>query len=150
MKAIVLLSLLVGTAVADERPTCAVPLTILSVLDGDTIKADIRCPFGLTIRDRTIRAADFDAWESSRHRQTVNVTDVEIVRGKKAQKELTLLLSNDNGFDDWKLYAEDTGRQDAYGRILAVLWIRENEGWTRLGSWMRDRFHVRDALHESK
>jgi hypothetical protein len=66
-------------------PTCAVPLVNFAVHDGDTlIHADILCPFGVTLRNRAIRAAGYDAWEIDRTRQTVTVTDAEIERGKAA------------------------------------------------------------------
>jgi endonuclease YncB( thermonuclease family) len=115
----------------------AVPCENVRVIDGDTIHCSIVCPFGLTIRDKTIRAANYDAWESSRARRTVNVTELEVVNGKQATAALRELIGS--GI----LYARDTGRADAYGRLLATLFVRRGEDFIDVASWMRQGGHLR-------
>src|SRR5581483_1493408 len=76
----------------DCPPVGLVPLANVAIHDGDTLKADIVCPFGLTIRDKSIRAAGYDSWEINRTRQTVHVSDVELVRGRQAKDALQELI----------------------------------------------------------
>lgn len=124
----------------DPSPqSVAAPLANVRVIDGDTVVADIRLPFGVTFRGRTIRAAGYDAWELSRARRTVNVTPVEVERGKLARAALEGLL------DGGHLLAEDTGKQDSYGRLLARLWVRTDGGrWIDVAEYMRSEAHTRE------
>ena len=131
-------ALLIIVALAQPQ-TCAVPLADVRIQDGDTIHASLDLPFGITIRDKTIRAADFDAWELSRARRTVNVTGVEIERGKRAKAALEELFAQGTP------YATDTGKQDVYGRLLAVLWVKTREGrWVEVSEAMRREGHTRE------
>ena len=131
-------ALLIIVAIAQPQ-TCAVPLADVRVHDGDTIHASLTLPFGLTIRDKTIRAADYDAYELSRARRTVNVTGVEIERGKRAKAALEELFAQGTP------YATDTGKQDVYGRLLAVLWVKTREGrWVDVAAEMRRQAHTRE------
>ena len=132
------LALLIIVALAQPQ-TCAVPLADVRIHDGDTIHASLDLPFGLTIRDKTIRAADYDAYELSRARRTVNVTGVEIERGKRAKAALEELFAQGTP------YATDTGKQDVYGRLLAVLWVKTREGrWVEVAAEMRRQAHTRE------
>ena len=131
-------ALLIIVAIAQPQ-SCAVPLANVRAIDGDTVRADLNLSFGLTIRDKTIRAADFDAWELSRARRTVNVTGVEIERGKRAKAALEELFAQGTP------YATDTGKQDVYGRLLAVLWVKTREGrWVEVSEAMRREGHTRE------
>jgi endonuclease YncB( thermonuclease family) len=120
-------------------PTCAVPLVNFAVHDGDTlIHADILCPFGVTLRNRAIRAAGYDAWEIDRTRQTVTVTDAEIERGKAAKAALEQLISSGT------LYIEDSGKSDPYGRVSGALGVRTKTGeWIDVAEFMRTNHHTR-------
>jgi hypothetical protein len=131
--------LLVSIAVADDcGPVGAVPCANVRCVDGDTIHADLVMQFGLTIRDKTIRAAGYDAFELSHVRRTVNVSEVEIARGKIAKAGLEELIASGT------LYAADTGKVDPYGRLLAELWVLKRGEWISVGAWMRANHHVRD------
>jgi endonuclease YncB( thermonuclease family) len=129
--------ILLALTLLAQPHTVAVPCENVRILDGDTVRADLRLSFGVTIRDKTLRAADYDAWELSRHRQTVNVTDVELVRGREAKAALEQLVSQG------QLHAEDTGKQDAYGRLLAVLWAKRGGEWLSVAEFMEAGYHVR-------
>jgi endonuclease YncB( thermonuclease family) len=115
----------------------AVPLAAVRVIDGDTVQADIVCPFGITFRGKVMRAADYDAWESSRARRTVNVTPIEVERGKLAAAALERLSGS--------LFAQDTGKQDAYGRLLVRLWAKDDRGqWIDVAEFMHREGHTRE------
>jgi len=82
---------------AEQAPPCFIPCRILGTPhDCDTFKADILLPWGVTLRDRTIRT-DYDAWEVNRVRRTVEVTDEEIRRGKQGLAALVEAAGPDGG-----------------------------------------------------
>lgn len=106
--------------------------------DGDTVKCSIDLGYGITLRDKSIRAFGFDAWEINRNRQTVNVTDAEIERGKAAKAALEALIANGT------LYLADSGERDPYGRVSAWLWVQSKDGeWTDVAKYMKQHHHVR-------
>lgn len=134
------IALLIIVALAQPQ-SCAVPLANVRIHDGDTIHASLDLPFGITIRDKTIRAADYDAYELTRARRTVNVTPVEIERGKRAKAALEDLFAQGQPF------AVDTGKQDAYGRLLAVLWVKTRDGrWVEVSRFMEREGHTRSPV----
>lgn len=93
---------------------------LLEVVDGDTFKVEIIVPeFDVKILNQIIRADNYDAFETSKRRQSVEVTDEEVRQGKECKKFITtLLLSN-------KLYVVPHGH-DVYGRRLCRLFLSEN------------------------
>lgn len=110
-----------------EQPV-VYPLENIEVKDGDTIQADIILPFDITLRNQTIRAADYDSPEISRHRQKVEISDEEIKQGMLAKRFLAdkLLIG--------KLYiAQYKRNRDIYGRILGILYY-EYQGHRELVS----------------
>ncbi len=121
---------------------CYVPLANVRVLDGDTLVADILLPFGVTLRGEHLRACDYDAWEVSRHRQSVDVTDAEIEKGKAAKAAVEQLIGDSEGV---YIRPNPAGRdRDVYGRVLAKFSIVKKEGpVVDLGRWMRARHYVR-------
>jgi hypothetical protein len=94
------------------------------VVDADTIDADIRLPLGVTLIDTRIRLSDFDAWESSRRRRTVVITDEEIAKGKQAAKLLEVLIKSSER--SALLLAE--GDRDVYGRVLGRMVVYRTDG----------------------
>lgn len=108
IKAPVALSYDVGCQVVD-----------VTVLDGDTIRGTVLLPFGIALVNQTIRANDFDAFESSKHRQSEaagEITDAEVVKGKRVSKELCDELSEP---DTYLCIKPGLKERDTYGRILA-------------------------------
>ena len=109
----------------------------VTVHDGDSIKADLNLGWGVTLRNRSIRAFGYDAPEINRVRQTVEITEEEIGRGKEAKAALEQLIEGGG------LWAEDSGETDPYGRISARLWVRKGTEWIDVARWMRARKHTR-------
>jgi endonuclease YncB( thermonuclease family) len=111
------------------------------VIDGDTIDADIVLSWGVTLRRQRIRAADFDAWESSRRRRSVEVTDAEVRRGKAASAGLAAML---NGCSLY-LVPQPGEERDRYGRVLAIWLLACDDGQpVRVRSLMAARGYLRE------
>lgn len=93
------------------------------VHDADTLtEGVIRLPWGAAIAGRSIRS-DYDAWEVTKVRQTVKITDEEIARGKAAADELSKILGQ------FTLYVSEPERDiDPYDRIDSVWWVRDVSG----------------------
>lgn len=121
----------------DAAPTSAVECVNVRLHDGDTAHCDINLGWGVTLRNRSIRAFGYDAPEINRVRQTVEVTEDEIARGRAAKAALEQLIA------DGGLWAEDSGETDPYGRISARLWVRKGTEWIDVARWMRARKHTR-------
>lgn len=127
------------------QPECWCAVQNVEVLDADTVKADIVLPFGgIVMVRRTIRAHGFDAWETSKRRRVLNLTEeqwqLEIRRGQAARKELIELLNGGRLFVSPIPQAEDI---DPYDRVDArwlivkdgvpyrVSDIAQQKGWVR-------------------
>ena len=118
---------------------------VIQVHDGDTItEAVIDLGWGRKLHvgpngeAPAIRAFGYDAWEVTKTRRTVDVSDEEISKGKAATEDLFELLKATS------LYVEDSGERDPYGRISAVLWARTIKGdWIYVAEWMEQRGHLR-------
>ena len=108
-------------------------LKITKIHDGDTVTADIEMDFDVTIRNQSIRFEDFDAWEISRVRRTVEVTDVEIRLGIKARDALIEFLK------DKEVKILPSKKRDPYGRVLGKLYCNG----TDVNQWMREHGHER-------
>lgn len=111
----------------------------IRVIDGDTIEADVLLPWGITLRQQGIRASDYDAWESSKRRRSVEVTDEEVRRGKIAAEQLRGLAQRATIY---ALPAKEP--RDNYGRILARLFYVDDQGQTEsIAQLMTRGRHVR-------
>ena len=113
------------------------------LLDGDTIVAErLNLPFGVCLTDVTMRMADYDAWETSFRRTTVNVTNEEIKKGKAAAKDLNELLKN----NPFRVLPGDTDKpRDVYGRLLVKIEVNLPEkGWIKIADWMKEKGHCRE------
>ena len=114
-------------------------VTDIRVIDGDTIEGDIKFPLNVTLTDVIIRFEDFDAWESSKRRRTVVVTDEEVKLGISATKFITRLL------DDNLIFIElDGDDRDVYGRVLTTAIIESENSVTRLKDMMQENDFIRD------
>lgn len=114
-------------------------LANIRVIDGDTIEADVLLPWSITLRQQPIRASDYDAWESSKRRRSVEVTDEEVRRGKIATEQLRGLAMRAT------IYALPASEgRDNYGRILARLYYVDDQGRTEsIAQMMHRGRHVR-------
>ena len=116
-----------------------IQLRNIKAVDGDTIHADILLPYGITLESQTIRANDFDAWESRKIRRSIGpITDEEITKGKEAKAALQKLI------DTTTLALEPPSDpkefRDNYGRLLGKLY---SDGHP-VGPWMRRNGHCRE------
>lgn len=122
-------------AVLDSLPVIHDP----EVIDGDTIRGDIDLQWGITLRNETIRAADFDAWETSRRRRSVRLAEDEVERGRRAKEYLSGLA---NGCEIVLVPGDEP--RGVYGRILAKWYLRTDAGHlVSIADLMRDGGHVR-------
>lgn len=137
MKFLWITLLLAVPAVAAEPYT----LDNWHVVDADTINAErLNLPFGVCLTDVTMRMADYDAWETSFRRTTVEVTPEEIKKGKIAAKDLEELL----GKNEFKVLPGDTKKpRDVYGRLLVKIEVKLDGKWSSLAEWMTNKGHTR-------
>jgi len=134
---------------SQEAPTqdqTLIPIIITKVYDGDTITADINFGWDITWNNQSIRLYGFDAWEISRARRSVEVTDEELAKGKQARHALLSLLAGSEG-----VYIRPSGKSESgnYGRRLASLWVGvlQDNGRYKLvdvAQYMKKNGHDRD------
>jgi len=86
---------------------------VLEVKDGDTFVCNIVVGFDIVLIAQDVRVVEFDAWEKSRRRQSVRVTDDELVKGKLAYEDAVKILTTG------KVTVEpQKPLRDVYGRLL--------------------------------
>jgi endonuclease YncB( thermonuclease family) len=120
-------------------PACEYELDNIRVIDGDTVEADILFPLGLTLRGEYIRFSDYDAWESSKRRRSVVVTDEEVIKGKQATALLIDLIDN-----KMVVLMLASGERDNYGRVLGRAAVYADDGSrTELRDFMKNNDMLR-------
>lgn len=121
---------------------------IRHVVDGDTFDADLRYPWGVSLLNERIRCLGYDACEVSRRRRSVDVTDEEIVVGKKATAALRRLLSEADTV--YLIPSPDESARGPWGRIQAVVWIDPPDDRPfRLSEWMTQNRFTRDTWNSN-
>ena len=111
----------------------------VAVIDGDTINADIYLGRDVLLRDQRIRLEGVDAWETSRRRRSVTVTDDEIEKGQAAAKALSALVRES------QVQCLTDGGRDVYGRCLGRLRLIQRDGSViEAEGWMRANGHDRN------
>lgn len=126
-----------GTKIV-KIPKPLFPVRLTNVVDGDTVDVDILMPWGVTLRNQRVRCADYDAWESSKRRKSVEVTDAEVIRGNKATTYLETIIRSGRLF----IQPADEDR-DNYGRVLGNLYLQTPDGLFRVADIMKAKRHVR-------
>lgn len=91
-------------------------ITVLKVVDGDTIDVDIDLGFGMTYTKQRVRLMGIDTPES----RTRDLTEKKF--GKASKKHLKKLLEN---AERLSLISHDKGK---FGRILGEIYSHTNEG----------------------
>jgi hypothetical protein len=110
----VLLSLFILLApINDVEFPQYVQLEVLDVHDGDTIKANVHLPGGVSLNNESVRF-NYDAWEVGR-RNGQKVTDEEIVKGKKARQDLLDIFERSSTI--YGTFFAKSNR-DSFGRLL--------------------------------
>lgn len=112
--AIIVAVLFLGCIVKAARSAEAVNIT---VLDGDTFRASIDLGFGVVLKDQTVRIYKFDAWETAKHRQTLDLSPLEwneeIRKGISAKFALEKLLKEAK-----RVEVREVQGRDVWGRLL--------------------------------
>jgi len=95
-------------------------VTLLKVIDGDTVDVDIDLGFGITLRDERVRIMGIDTPES---RTSDKVEDLFGEAAKARVKELMvegmrLITTEDKHGEDMK---------GKFGRVLGDFWVQRNE-----------------------
>lgn len=105
------------------------------VKDGDTFSCAIHLGFGVVLEDQDVRIYNFDAWETSKHRQTLDLSPLawneEIRKGMSAKLALTKLLKEAK-----KVEVREVMGRDPYGRRLLECYadgVHVGDEMTRLG-----------------
>lgn len=110
---------------------------IIEVKDGDTVTARIELGWGVSLVD-DVRLLDLDAWETSKRRKTVMVSDEEIVKGKIAKEFLADLVKGR------QLYCLRTNQREVYGRILTKFYFYDRDNkLVDVSATMKENGHER-------
>lgn len=120
---------------------CWCAVQVLRVIDADTLVANVHLPWSVVLVDQTLRVDSYDAWETSKRRQSEaagEITDDEVVKGRIAKSEFEKLLPTGT------LYAKPgLIPRDNYGRLLgpwefrtgfkveSMQSIAKRKGWIR-------------------
>ena len=104
----------------------------IRVKDADTFTCDfLIVDFDVILMNQTIRAEGFDACESSKRRESVNVTDEEVKIGKEAKLFVEQLVIKYDLYVYPNTKTDITGKtttiRDPYGRIVGTLWLKERD-----------------------
>jgi len=113
------------------------PFEVTRVLDGDTVEGTISLGWDVQLAKQTVRCLSYDAWETSRRRRSVKVTDEEIEKGKLATAYLKELA--EKGI--W--VSEGARSRDNYGRVLGELYVNLDGKLYEVADLMRANGHCR-------
>jgi len=152
--------LLAGALASEPLPAASPPAAqpakwrvcdarLVRLIDGDTLVVDLHLGGDVVLKGQRIRALGYDAWEVSKRRRTVTVTDAEIVKGKAAGEALDELIRSAEGFTlKTRILRDGSTARDPFGRILAELHleVRDDRGQLEaidVALWMRRHGHCR-------
>lgn len=114
----IIAALFLAAVVNTARPA---ELSNITCLDGDTVKADIDVGFDIVLKEQTIRIYKFDAWETAKHRQTLELSPLqwqeEMRKGMSAKMALQSILKTAK-----QVTAHEVSGRDPYGRRLLELY----------------------------
>ena len=111
---------------------------VTNVHDGDTFTCNIDLGWGHTW-SHVIRIEGFDAWELTKVRRTVEVSDEEIIKGKEARDALQSILKLTNGV----VYLRESKSHDPYGRLLVKAFVERQGEFVNVGDLMQEGGHGR-------
>lgn len=96
-------------------------LANIVVKDGDTVSADIDLGFDVVLKKQDIRIYKFDAWETAKHRQTLDLSPLqwqeEMRKGMSAKMALQSILKTAK-----QVTVHEVSGRDPYGRRLLELY----------------------------
>lgn len=112
-------------------------------IDGDTFVCTFDLGLDVELKNQTVRVSNFDAWETSKIRRTVDVTNEEVAKGKKAKADLEKIFS-----EATIIYARVQKKKyrDSYGRLLVKIYVTSPSLGTNaeLSEIMTDLGNVRE------
>lgn len=129
-------------------PAYSFEILNVRIHDADTVIGDVCLPWSITLRNQTIRAAGYDAWEVTRTRKTGDFAhfsdrewEIEIAKGMTARDAFRHLYEGGRMFIEWDQKSE----KSVYGRIEGQLWVRLPNGeLVNIEDWARSSKFVRD------
>jgi len=125
-----------------KAPPIYLRLSNVFVHDGDTLSADVSMPYGLCWTGRKIRVLNFDAFESSQARRTVEFVPDELMLGKRATAAAIKCLAEADA-----VFIEATpDLETTWDRMLGAIWFDppgEDSTLVEFGDWMRQRGFAR-------
>lgn len=108
-------------------------IKLIRVIDGDTICADIYCPFKITLREYSIRLFGNDSHELYKKNH---------IAATAAKSALNNILK-----DKFLMIEVDPKEFDKYGRVLATVFYYEpQQGWINANAEMITREFATPAL----
>jgi micrococcal nuclease len=121
---------------AYDQPECTFVYRIKAlerVVDGDTIDVAIDLGFDVCTSQR-VRLLGIDTPES-------RTSDKEEKRfgllSKKKLKEWCLkAVASDNDDIEMEIRCPESDSRGKFGRVLAEVWVREDDAWTNVNKWM--------------
>lgn len=113
-------------------------VVVKDIHDADTLTVDIIMDYNVGIFDVSMRLMDFDAYEITKTRRTVEYYPDELELGRKARTELVTLLKEAR-----KVYIEP-GEIAVYARYEGRLFVVTKTGITiEVSKFMKERGHDR-------
>lgn len=117
------------------------------IIDGDTIDVAIDLGFDVCTKQR-IRLMGIDTPESR------TSDKIEKVFGKQAKKVLKewcmKAVASEKDDIDIELRCSEADPRDKYGRVLAEVWICEDDNWTNVNQWMCENGYAVPYLGQNK
>lgn len=107
-------------------------LSVVRVIDGDTIEADVDLGFGVTLRKQVFRLLGINAWETRGHDRK---------RGLLAKQALQDHVAGCDAMLE-TVAVPDGEQREKYGRWLAILWT---PGGQCINRQMIDEGHAVEA-----
>jgi len=102
--------------------------TVVSVYDGDTIRADIDLGLKTWIREEKIRLARINAPELRGNERTAGLQARDFLRSLILNKEILLQTIKD--------------RRGKYGRYLGEIWLKDGETYVNINDEMVKKGHA--------
>lgn len=130
-----------AVAFAADPPRTLVPCKVTEIHDADTFWCDALLPWDITIRHQSVRVQGADAWEITRARRTVTITDAELKKGRIAKDAVTALFGSAKAIYLEPPRAGDV--PDPHSRMSAWVWVWDGEKLIDFAQWLKDNGHTR-------
>lgn len=127
-----LLLLFCSVAFADEPPANRYQLREPYAVDGDTLGGSVVLPLGVVLEHQRVRLLNVDTWE---------------VRGKNKQRGKAATEYTKAAIKEGRVYLVLNGKRDrdSFGRILATVWILDDNVWRNLNAELENSKHRKGA-----